>query len=341
MKRIVSVLLLLVFALTLAACASTPVSESPSPETDEEKPSETLKLWVCKSATWYNVDGSVDTVETFAYDKWGNRNYTKVESELMDGAEKPYYKQNVSEYDEAGRLLSKCDSELYKADDSLLSKTQIEYRYNEAGLLVREDEQELSYDGKETACYRVYSYDENDRLVKMEEMQTAPEEFCSMVVEYSYSESSEREFTAEYKWENGAAVSKSQTTSIYYPTKEKPDRTKTTSSSASSSYEQEILYTYNEDGKVLKEISTNTMYLASGASMGETQWTKEYEYGETLGKVVKETTYYNGELSSTTTYEHDEYGNWKSQYRRNGYGELSRHADYIYEEIEVEPKTEQ
>ncbi|MBP3685925.1 MAG: hypothetical protein J6J21_02735 [Clostridia bacterium] len=340
MNRFTLVLLAFALLFSLVSCASAPVTEPVvTPDEQTQETPEKDKLWVCKSATWLDADGSVDTVETFFYDDWGNRVVSEKTSKMMDSAEKPYYISDVSEYDEYGNLLHKSESTLYKEDSSERSSKRVEYVY-EDGLLVRENEQELDVEGTSSACYRVYSYDRSGRVIKIEEVQTAPAEYTSQITEYSYSSDFTRELVSKYK-NTSSAVPHERILSLYYPTKEKPDRVTVQWTTESTSSTQELLYTYNADGIKLKEERKTEIQSKNGALIGETNWSTEYEVGETLGKVVKETTYYNGELSSTVTYEHDEYGNWKSQDRRDSYGALSRHADYVYEEIEVKPKTEQ
>ncbi|MBQ2730491.1 MAG: hypothetical protein IJF24_00550 [Clostridia bacterium] len=340
MNRFTLVLLAFALLFSLISCsASSPEIQPVTPDENTQETPEKDKLWVCKSATWLDADGSVDTVETFTYDEWGNRVVSEKTSKMMDSAEKPYYISDVSEYDEYGNLLRKSESTLYQSDDSVRTKTQIEYVY-ENGLLVRENEQELNVEGTSSACHRIYTYDDAERVIKIEEVQTAPAEYTSQITEYSYSSDFTRELVSKYK-NTSSAVPHERILSLYYPTKEKPDRVTVQWTTESTSSTQELLYTYNADGIKLKEEQKTEIQSANGALIGETNWSTEYEVGETLGKVVKETTYYNGELSSSVTYEHDEYGNWKSQDRRDSYGALSRHADYVYEEIEVEPKTEQ
>ncbi len=277
-KRVLSLILALVFALTLVSCTSAPTEEggevptSDVQENEESEAEDLVEVWVYVRQT--NPKGNVTTV---TYNDFGQPEQKKQND--------PYgalVSTETWEYDENGW------NTRYVLTTSTYPDGQVtEYKYSNEGNLIE------SATGESV---KKYSYDENGRLV--EETQSLHDD--RTVVSYSenntYAAGSTVRVRKQYKrdgavwWietseldQNGRLLSRK--------TENLNDQTVT---------EETFAYTYDEEGRVLKREA----HLLSG----EAGDVAVYTYTEEGLLRSRFTTYANGHTNSAT-YTYDEHGN--------------------------------
>ncbi|MBQ2730493.1 MAG: hypothetical protein IJF24_00560 [Clostridia bacterium] len=301
-KRVLSLILALVFALTLVSCTSAPTEEGgevPTPDVQEKEESEAedlVEVWVYVRQT--NPKGNVTTV---TYNDFGQPEQKKQNDPYgaLVGTE-------TWEYDENGW------NTRYVLTTSTYPDGQVtEYKYSNEGNLIESAAGE---------SVKKYSYDEKGRLV--EETQSLHDD--RTVVSYSenntYAAGSTVRVRKQYK--RDGAVWWIETANL--DANDRLVSRKTEDLDRQTVTEETFEYTYDAEERIVEQISR----FADGTQNFKTVYT----YTEEGLLRRRFTTYANGHTNSAT-YTYDENGNCTESILYNGNTE-SRYT-WVWEKISV------
>ena len=175
MKKIISILMLIMLSLCLFGCSGNKTENDPSGNNNNTPEENTAKEneWLCTKETYYYSDGSIDYYVINNYDEGG-----KFFSLEEYDADNNLLSSGKSEYDDKGREIV---YETYDENGDL--DLRLEYEYDDKDQLIKETD--YYYDGT-PADYYVFEYDDRGNRTRMEN--TTEDGFLSYLSEFEYDE---------------------------------------------------------------------------------------------------------------------------------------------------------